>query len=49
MLRIKVTYINIEIPAELHKKLKKIAINKDGYLKNVVCEALEEYATKELK
>ena len=39
--------INVEIPAELHKKLKSLAVEKGMHLKTIIPEALEQYVKNE--
>lgn len=41
------THINIEIPEELHKKIKIEAVKKDSTIKDLIIKTLEEKAKNE--
>lgn len=41
--------INIELPDELHKQIKGLAIEKDKHLKTIIPEILQEYVKNERK
>lgn len=42
-----VGYISIQIPDELHTRLKILATEKKTHLKNIVVEALKEFVERE--